>query len=84
MITVSFKFESGDTIMTTALRALMASYLVLVFAAPASAYIGPGAGAGAIAIVFGVLGAVLMAIVAVVWYPIKRALRRSKTVQTED
>lgn len=70
--------------MNSVLRALTIIYLALVVAAPASAYIGPGAGAGAVAIVLGVLGALFMAIVAVVWYPIKRALRRSKAARSED
>jgi ABC-type multidrug transport system permease subunit len=53
--------------------------LVLLFAAsPASAYIGPGAGAGTIAVVIGVLAAVVMAFFAILWYPMKRALRKRK------
>ncbi len=42
------------------------------------AYIGPGVGAGAIAAVFGVIGSILLAIVAVVYYPIKRMLKGRK------
>lgn len=46
--------------------------------AGAQAYIGPGVGAGAIAVVLGVIGSVILAIVALVWYPIKRLLRKRK------
>lgn len=42
----------------------------------AHAYIGPGLGAGVIATVLGVLAAIVMAFVAVLWYPVKRMLRR--------
>jgi uncharacterized membrane protein len=49
-----------------------------VAAGPAHAYIGPGVGAGAIAVVFGVLGSVLLALVAVLWYPLKRLIRRGR------
>jgi membrane protein implicated in regulation of membrane protease activity len=42
----------------------------------AHAYVGPGLGAGAIGAVLGVIGALLLAIFAVVYYPIKRALRK--------
>ncbi len=42
---------------------------------PAEAYIGPGAGAGTIAIVLGVLASIVLAFVAIVWYPIKRLLK---------
>ena len=58
------------------------SVLVLFFtllALPAHAYIGPGVGAGAIAVVLGVVVAVGMAFVAILWYPIKRLLKNRKT-----
>lgn len=45
----------------------------------ASAYIGPGMGAGALAAVVGVVGSILLAVFAVLWYPIKRMLKGSKT-----
>ena len=42
----------------------------------AEAYIGPGVGAGVIATVLGVLAAIIMAFVAVLWYPLKRLFKR--------
>ena len=45
---------------------------------PAMAYIGPGVGAGAIAAVIGVLGSIFLAIVAVLYYPIKRMMKGRK------
>ncbi len=53
-------------------------FALLLAAVPAQAYIGPGAGAGTIAVVIGVLAAILMAFFAVLWYPMKRALRKRK------
>ncbi len=50
------------------------------------AYIGPGLGLGAIALFLGVLLSVFLAIVGVVWYPIKRmirAMRGSKDAHSE-
>ena len=44
----------------------------------ALAYIGPGLGVGAITVVFGVLAALVMATIALVWYPFKRLLRGRK------
>ncbi|MEM6971428.1 MAG: hypothetical protein AAF577_01385 [Pseudomonadota bacterium] len=61
------------------LIAMMAAFA----ATPAAAYIGPGVGAGTIAVVLGVLGAIAMAFVAVLWYPIKRLLKRKKTPATD-
>jgi hypothetical protein len=45
---------------------------------PVNAYIGPGMGGGAIAVVFGILAAIFMAIFGFVYYPIKRWIKRRK------
>ncbi|MGF1551141.1 MAG: hypothetical protein ACFBWO_01405 [Paracoccaceae bacterium] len=50
--------------------------LTALAATPAAAYIGPGVGAGTIAVVLGVIASVVMAFVAVLWYPIKRLLKK--------
>ncbi len=49
----------------------------------AQAYIGPGLGAGAVAAVLGVLGAIFLALFAIIWYPIKRMrkARRDKIAE---
>ena len=56
-------------------------YLIIVLSSissPASAYIGPGMGGGVIAGVFGVIGAVLLALFGILYYPIKRMLKNRK------
>lgn len=51
----------------------------LVFTAlPAEAYIGPGLGAGTIAVVLGILSSIVMAFFAILWYPVKRLLKKLK------
>jgi hypothetical protein len=45
---------------------------------PAQAYVGPGVGAGTIAIVLGILTSIFLAFVGIVWYPIKRLIKRRK------
>jgi hypothetical protein len=52
--------------------------LALALTAPlaAQAYTGPGLGLGAIGVAFGLVGSILLAIVSVVWYPVKRLVRR--------
>lgn len=57
---------------------LVVASLVGLLPGTAAAYVGPGMGLGAIAAFFGGLFAVLLAIVGVVWYPIKRLLGRGK------
>ena len=44
----------------------------------AFAYIGPGMGSGVIAAIFGIIGAILLALFGVLYYPIKRALKNRK------
>ncbi len=51
---------------------------ILLFCSDAQAYIGPGAGAGTIAVVLGILAAILMAFFAIFWYPVKRLIRKRK------
>lgn len=54
---------------------MMCAFLALHPVA-AQAYIGPGVGAGAIAAVLGVLASIFLALFAVVYYPVKRMIKR--------
>jgi len=56
---------------------------ILTVPGMAHAYIGPGMGAGTIAAVLGVVASFFIGIFAVVYYPIKRALRRKRAVQDD-
>ncbi len=47
-------------------------------ATQAFAYVGPGAGISAIGSLLALIGAVLLAIIGFVWYPVKRMLKRRK------
>jgi hypothetical protein len=64
--------------------AVLAALLLSLHPTAALAYIGPGVGAGAIAAVLGVIGSIFLAIVGVLYYPIKRLLkgRKSKTAKS--
>lgn len=53
-------------------------------ASPAAAYIGPGVGAGTVAVVLGVVASILMAFVAILWYPIKRLLKKKPAPKPES
>jgi len=57
---------------------LLAAVPLLLTATPAVAYIGPSVSAGVIAVVLGIIVAIFMAFVAVLWYPFKRLLRRGR------
>ena len=50
--------------------------LFLFSTATAHAYIGPGAGLGVIGAILGAFVAVILAIAGVIWYPVKRLLKK--------
>ena len=52
---------------------------LLTYPPLASAYIGPGLGSGAIVAVLGTVFGFLMLVVGVIWYPIKKLVRRLRT-----
>ena len=56
--------------------AFVLAFVSMAFSIDALAYVGPGLGAGTLAAVLGVLGGILMLVVGVVWYPLKRMVRR--------
>lgn len=51
--------------------------LLLIFK-PVSAYIGPGMGGGVVAAILGIIGAILLALFGIIYYPIKRAIKNKK------
>lgn len=58
--------------------------MALIFLAlPAQAYIGPGAGAGTIAVVLGILASMVMAFFAILWYPMKRLLKKRRMAREQ-
>ncbi|MCE6951308.1 hypothetical protein [Cereibacter sphaeroides] len=61
--------------------AMTAAALLTASVLPAHAYIGPGVGAGTVAVVLGILASVVMAFLALLWYPVKRVVRKRKASQ---
>jgi len=51
---------------------------MLVFLMPAISfgYVGPGLGAGTVGVVLGAIASVFLALFAVIWYPIKRLIKK--------
>lgn len=58
--------------------------LALLPLTAAHAYIGPGAGAGMIAIVLGILSSIFLAFVGILWFPIKRLLKKRKAAAAQN
>lgn len=51
---------------------------VFLAASPAAAYLGPGLGAGTLALILGFVASIFLALFAVFWYPIKRLIKGRK------
>ncbi|MEQ9037642.1 MAG: hypothetical protein RIE24_04745 [Silicimonas sp.] len=62
----------------------LASALPLFWPSEALAYIGPGAGLSAIGTFVALVGALLLAIIGFIWYPLKRLIKRRKSDQAAD
>jgi uncharacterized membrane protein len=60
----------------------MAKIILFIFlfliSLPSYAYIGPGMGGGVLAAIFGFFAAILLALFAILYYPIKRAIKNKK------
>lgn len=58
-------------------KTILSLFLILI-PLPLYAYIGPGMGGGIIAIVIGFFAAIFLALWGILYYPIKRTLKRRK------
>jgi len=52
--------------------------VIFLVSTPLYAYIGPGMGGGVIAAIIGFLAAIVLGLWAILYYPIKRALKKRK------
>ncbi|MBO67349.1 MAG: hypothetical protein CL398_03470 [Acidiferrobacteraceae bacterium] len=64
-------------------RIILMGSLLILFSTTAQGYIGPGMGAGLGAVILGIVGAIALAFIAIVWYPIKRLIGKSKKKKDE-
>ena len=62
----------------------LAVTLTVLLPSPALAYIGPGAGLGAIAVVVALIVGLLLLMVGLVWYPLKRMLKSKRGGSTSN
>lgn len=64
------------------LNILILTLLAIAVPAPAYAYMGPGLGLGAVMTSLSVVGAILLGLISILWYPAKRAVRHIATRKT--
>lgn len=55
-----------------------------VIATPALAYVDPGMSLGSVAVVLGGLVLVILVFIAILWYPLRRLLRKMRHMRAED
>lgn len=66
--------------MKVRVSAAVVLYILALFAS-AHAYVGPGLGAGTLAVVVGFIVSIFLAAFGIVWYPLKRLFRKTKQRQ---
>ena len=54
---------------------------LLIISSPAAAYIGPGMGGGVFVAVLGVVGAIFLALFGILYYPVKRVIKKYYTTK---
>ena len=59
---------------------VISSFFELAFI-PVFAYIGPGMGGGIIAVIFGIIAAFFLGLWGIIYYPIKRAIKKNKKMK---
>lgn len=70
--------------LSAAARSFPAILCLAILPGPAAAYIGPGAGLGAFAVVLALGAGLLLLIVGLVWYPVKRMIKRKRAEHAEN
>ena len=70
--------------MTTFTKYIAMAALLTGSISTAHAYIGPGMGGGVIAAVLGIIGAVFIGLCGIVYYPVKRALKKKKAAKLAE
>ena len=65
-------------------KLIIISILSLLFVIEANAYVGPGMGGCLIAATLGIVIAIFAAVFALLWFPIKKLLKKNKKNKLED
>lgn len=66
------------------MRLVAIALILLASAAPAQAYMGPGAGLAFLGSLIALFAALGVGVLGLVWYPMKRLIRSKRAVRDED
>ena len=64
------------------LKFLLIILAILLYSSNVQAYVGPGLGLGVIGVIAGVLLSIVMAILGIFWYPLKRMFKKKNNDET--
>lgn len=70
--------------MTKPMSRLILALLLALLASPALAYVGPGAGISVLGSLLGILTTIVVAIGAIVMWPIRKLLKRRKAARADS
>ncbi len=65
-------------------KLLIIQFIITTFPVCAYAYVGPGLGAGTIGVILGIIGSLFIALFAVIWYPLKRLLKKNRKPKSQE
>ena len=65
-------------------HSLLLFSIIFLISLPVHAYIGPGMAGGVIAAIFGFIAAIFLALIGILYYPIKRAIQNRKKRSNKD
>jgi len=63
-------------------KLISSSIIFFLIATPSFAYIGPGVGGGFMAATIGIIVAIFATVFGLIWFPVKRLLKRRKKTTT--
>ena len=66
------------------LKLIYVSIIFFFITIPSYAYLGPGMGGGALAAVLGIIVAVFAALFGLIWFPLKRFIKRKKEKKDKE
>ena len=66
------------------LKIISISFILCLIATSSFAYIGPGVGGGVVAATIGIIVAIFAALIGLIWFPIKRLLKKRKTEKEQQ
>lgn len=63
------------------LKLILITFFLIIHSSPSFAYLGPGIGGGIIAATLGIIIAILAALFGLIWFPIKKLIKKNKENQ---